>query len=1060
MFKVSDAFDANYLKKEHDSLWEGVSCAFQIDEDCYIQQLIDSEKACKDKLNEIEIITERSTKLIESIRTDRNASSMIDSLMQQYSLNTDEGVLLMCLAEALIRVPDKETGSSFIRDRLTRADWSKHLKKSDSLFVNASTWGLLISGKVLNHLQKNNSGAIWNRLTGRLSEPVIRTVIEQAMKVLGNHFVLGQTINSALNNGGSYRQKGYTYSFDMLGEAALTMDDALQYKKSYCEAIKTIGNSNKHLKNVEPASISIKLSALHPRYEKAHEQRVMDELGKTINELILMGKKYNVGITIDAEEVDRLEISLKLFEQAYTNADCAGWGMFGLVVQAYSNRALVVLTWLRALAKKHEDKIPVRLVKGAYWDSEIKHAQQLGEKSYPVFTRKESTDLSYLVCARFLLKNDTNCYIYPQFASHNPQTVASVLEMASGTSNFELQRLHGMGDALYDQLIEKEHICVRIYAPVGNHKDLLPYLVRRLLENGANTSFVHRLADANAPVSELVRHPLQIIESKNTLHNPRIALPEHIFSDRKNSSGINIAIENQWQLLFNGVRQNMKSSWTFGPMINGHNHTIGKAHQVVNPANNEDSPGTTFWADNNQVEAALSIAHTGFAGWNKTPVEKRAEVLNNLANLLESNRNELIALCQCEAGKTVKDSIDEIREAVDFCRYYALQAIKLLSKPQIMQGPTGEINELSMQGRGVFLCISPWNFPLAIFLGQITAALATGNTVLAKPAEQTSLIAGRAVELAWEAGIPCDTLQLLTGSGATIGKQLLSDERLAGVCFTGSTDTAMIINRQLAERNGSIIPFIAETGGQNAMIVDSTALPEQIVQDAVLSAFASAGQRCSALRVMYVQEDIASRVINILKGAMLELVIGKPSDRATDVGPVIDKEAVTALQAHIDLMEKEAELIMRTPITKAYDKGFYIAPVAFKIKTISQLTKENFGPVLHVITFPADKLDMVIDDINATGFGLTLGIHSRNETVFEYIADRINAGNIYVNRNQIGAVVGVQPFGGMGLSGTGPKAGGPHYLYRFVVEKHRSINTTAIGGNATLMAQSSGEMIR
>jgi len=1057
MFKVSDAFNQSYTAQDLDALWQGITSVFCADEDTYVQQLIDIEANHEKKTDTIKTIKRKTTCMIERVRASSNAMNMIDSLMQQYSLNTEEGILLMCLAEALIRVPDKSTANAFIRDRLSRADWSKHLKKSDSLLVNASTWGLLISGKILKKPQVDNTLLAWDRLTKRLSEPVIRKAMEQAMKVLGNHFVLGQTIQSALNNGSTYQKKGYTYSFDMLGEAAITADDAAIYKESYCQAIKAIGAFNKQNKNQSPSSISIKLSALHPRYEQAHKEKVMKELGETLLDLIQLGRQYEVGITIDAEEVDRLEISLKLFEQAFTHSSCRNWGQFGLVVQAYQKRALPALVWLKSLAASKGDTIPIRLVKGAYWDSEIKHAQELGEQNYAVYTRKESTDLAYLVCARFLLEIDNNRHIYPQFASHNPHTITSIFEMADTLNQFELQRLHGMGDALHDQILKNEAIPIRIYAPVGNHKDLLPYLVRRLLENGANTSFVHRLADANSPIDDLVEHPLNTLQKRKPLHNPLIPLPSDIFSDRENSQGIDIAIESRWQYLSHGVRQNMDQTWIYGPMINGQNLVNDEERDVLNPANTLDKVGSIYWANAKQIEEALSAANAEFPKWNRTVAEQRSSALNTLADLLEKNQNELIAICHREAGKTVQDSIDEIREAVDFCRYYAQQALKLFARPIIMPGPTGEFNELSMQGRGVFLCISPWNFPLAIFIGQVTAALAAGNTVLAKPAEQTTLIAGKTVELAWQAGIPVDAFQLLPGEGAAIGQQLIPDHRIAGVTFTGSTDTAMIINRTLANREGPIIPFIAETGGQNSMIVDSTALPEQVVIDVVRSAFASAGQRCSALRMMYIQEDIADRVITLLKGAMKELIVGMPFKRSTDIGPVIDEEAASILEHHINEMEKQATLIARTELTDECKNGHFIAPTAFKIESISQLKKENFGPILHIATFKSEELDKVIDEINATRFGLTLGVHSRNETISDYIADRVNAGNIYVNRNQVGAVVGVQPFGGMGLSGTGPKAGGPHYLYRFMVEKHRSINTTAIGGNASLMTQGAGE---
>ena len=1053
MFKVSDAFNPAYTGQDLTVLWKGITTVFSVDEDLYVQQLI---KAAETSGDPIEQITGKAHSIIQGIRDKSNTISMIDALMQQYSLNTDEGILLMCLAEALIRVPDSSTADAFIRDRLGRADWSKHHKQSDSLLVNASTWGLLISGKVLKQPAKDEPTAIWNRLTGRLGEPVIRAATGQAMKVLGNHFVLGQSIKTALNNSESYQKKGYTYSFDMLGEAALTAEDAAFYKDSYILAMEAIGENNKKGGTANPSSISIKLSALHPRYEKIHEERILQELGATILDLIRLGRQCNVGITIDAEEADRLEISLQLFEQAFTHPDCKGWGEFGLVVQAYSKRALPVLTWLHALAARQEDRIPVRLVKGAYWDTEIKHAQEAGEEGYSVFTRKEATDLSYLTCVRFLLDAKLNRYIFPQFASHNPHTLACILEMATH-KNFELQRLHGMGDILHEMIFEGENIPVRIYAPVGNHKDLLPYLVRRLLENGANSSFVHRLADAQAPIDELVKHPLHVLKQRTPLRNPHIPLPCDILPGRKNSRGTNIAIEDQWQELVTGVNQYMDKTWTYGPMIDGQNCTGDKAHTKTNPANKSDQTGTVYWTDSSQVEQALSVAVEGFPQWNQTPATERAERLNTLADLLEEHRDELIAICHREAGKTVLDCIDEIREAVDFCRYYAQQAVELFDKPLILPGPTGESNELSLLGRGVFVCISPWNFPLAIFLGQISAALAAGNTVLAKPAEQTCLIAGYATELAWKAGIPANALQLLPGDGASIGNQLMSDNRVSGAAFTGSTQTAMLINQRLAERKAPIAPFIAETGGQNAMIIDSTALPEQVVTDAVRSAFASAGQRCSALRVMYIQKDIAERVITLLKGAMNELVVGNPAGRSTDVGPIIDEEAVSMLQTHIKNMETEDRLIARAQLTSECDNGYFIPPVAFQLDSISQLEKENFGPILHIITFEADKIDQVIDEINATGYGLTLGIHSRNETVSDYIAEKVNAGNVYINRNQVGAVVGVQPFGGMGLSGTGPKAGGPRYIYRFAVEKHRSINTTAIGGNASLLVQGAGE---
>ena len=695
------------------------------------------------------------------------------------------------------------------------------------------------------------------------------------------------------------------------------------------------------------------------------------------------------------------------------------------------------------------------MVKGAYWDSEIKLSQQQGWPGYSVYTRKESTDVAYLVCAQFLLAESTRSTLYPQFASHNAHTVASILTMAERmeAKDYEFQRLHGMGDALYDLIVKNDQRPVRIYAPVGSHKDLLPYLVRRLLENGANSSFVHRLVDAKTPVSQLVQHPVETLKSRACFHNEHIPLPRDIFgSQRKNSLGVNTDILSQWLPFQEKVQEFMTMHWNQGPRVNGQRINSSQDSEVTCPYNRSEQVGNIHWSNEEQVAAAMNTATAAFTQWNATPVAQRAERLDRLADLLEENLAELVALCHREAGKTLHDAIDEVREAVDFCRFYANEAREKLAAPTLMPGPTGESNELRLSGRGVFLCISPWNFPLAIFLGQITAALAAGNTVIAKPAEQTCLIAGRTIELMLQAGFPEGVIQLLPGDGAKIGARLVSDERIAGVTFTGSTETARRINQSLANRAGPIVPLIAETGGQNAMIVDSTALPEQVVQDVILSAFGSAGQRCSALRVLYVQKDIADRVIELLKGAMAELAIGNPSLKSTDIGPVIDDDARQSLQAHINRMKKETTLLAECLLPGNCDNGSFVAPVAFEIERIGQLEKEHFGPILHVIRYDANSLPSVIDDINSTGFGLTLGIHSRNEVTASFIEQRVKVGNIYINRNQTGAVVGVQPFGGQGLSGTGPKAGGPNYLLRFVTEQTLTINTTAVGGNATLLS--------
>ena len=706
--------------------------------------------------------------------------------------------------------------------------------------------------------------------------------------------------------------------------------------------------------------------------------------------------------------------------------------------------------------KERGDAIPVRLVKGAYWDSEIKLCQQQGLEGYPVYTRKEATDVAYLTCARFLLSDAAKGQLLPQFASHNAQTVANILELADHRE-FEFQRLHGMGDALYNTVLDQESISVRIYAPVGSHKDLLPYLVRRLLENGANSSFVHRLVDAKTPVSDLVQHPAAILKQHASLANDRIPMAPEIFgNERKNSIGINIDIRSQWQPFRDAVESFLGQEWQKAPVINGKAVETAERHDVLCPYLSHERVGQMYWATQQEVDQALIAADTAFARWSKTDVEQRARCLEKLGDLLEEHRAELIALCHREAGKTIHDSIDEVREAVDFCRYYAVQARKLFAKATALPGPTGESNELYLTGRGVFLCISPWNFPLAIYLGQIAAALVAGNTVIAKPAEQTSLIAAKTIEYMFEAGFPEDVIQFLPGNGAAIGGQLLKDHRIGGVAFTGSTETAHVINLSLAQRKGAIVPLIAETGGQNAMIVDSTALPEQVVTDVVHSAFASAGQRCSALRVLFVQDDVVDRVITLLKGAMAELNVGDPTLHETDLGPVIDEKAQAGLLKHIDRMKAEATLLAQTSLPSSSASGHYIAPTAFEISSLSQLEREQFGPILHVIRYKASELDNVIKQINDTGYGLTLGIHTRNEVTAAYIEQNVRTGNTYINRNQIGAAVGVQPFGGMGLSGTGFKAGGPHYLLRFATERTRTINTTAVGGNATLLSLGAG----
>ncbi|KLV09649.1 pyrroline-5-carboxylate dehydrogenase [Photobacterium aquae] len=1040
MFNAADVLQPDFIDRPLCELWSLISPLYCADESQWLEQLVPMAMPTgRERAN-----TETQARgLIERVRADHNAIQMIDALLLEYSLDTKEGILLMCLAEALMRIPDAATADALIRDKLSVADWKSHLKHSDSLFVNASTWGLMLTGKVvaLDAREDGTPGHVINRLVNKMSEPVIRQAMHQAMKIMGHQFVLGRTIGEALKNAQPKREQGFTYSFDMLGEAALTALDAETYFDDYVMAIEAVGRDRDKAGTCnDPCSpeptVSIKLSALHPRYDVANESRVLDELYRSVLGLLQRARELDVGITIDAEEADRLELSLKLFEKLYRSETVKGWGRFGLVVQAYSKRALPVLVWLAALAKQQGDVIPLRLVKGAYWDSELKLSQQNGYAGYPVFTRKEGTDTSYLACARFLLVPHLDGLIYPQFASHNAHTVSAIAAMASDHRDFEFQRLHGMGDALYNHVMATHGIAVRIYAPVGSHKDLLPYLVRRLLENGANSSFVHRLVDASCPVESLIQHPVDTLLSRKTLHNGLIPLPPQIFGpERRNSAGVNIDIESQWEPFQASVAVFAKHRWLAGPIVAGKRIVEPLAVQPVTaPYDRREVVGEVAWADADLVEQAISVAEQAYPAWSALSASERAGCLLRLADLLEAHRGELVALCHREAGKTIHDAIDEIREAVDFCRYYANQACAEFEERKAVNGFDGSRRLLGYRGRGVFACISPWNFPLAIFLGQVSAALVAGNTVVAKPAEQTSLIAFRAVELMLEAGVPDGAIQLLPGSGSEVGAVIASDVRIAGVAFTGSTQTAQRINRTLASRSCPPVPFIAETGGQNAMIVDSTALPEQVVRDVIRSAFASAGQRCSALRVLYVQQDIADRVIGLIKGAMAELVVGRPERHQTDVGPVIDAAAKDKLLSHIQSLKKWSKVVAEAKMGGDCQYGDFVPPTAFEIPSIEVLKNENFGPILHIVRFKASDLDGVIDQINNTGFGLTLGVHSRNERTYRHIERRARVGNCYINRDQVGAVVGVQPFGGQGLSGTGPKAGGPNYLYRFVLE--------------------------
>ena len=1053
----ADGIIAPELPAPPSPLRAAITAAWLRDETEHVRELLEqarlpaAEQAQAQKL---------AVDLVKRVRARAQDQGAIEAFMRQYDLGSEEGVLLMCVAEALLRIPDQDTADKLIRDKLGDADWRKHMGESDSVLVNASTWGLMLTGKLvnLNDLTRADVPGAFKRLVGRVGEPVIRLAVRQAMRIMGHQFVMGRTIDEALARSRKGGNADYRYSFDMLGEGALTTKDAARYLEAYRQAIHAIGRTGPFADVFAAPSISIKLSALHPRYEHAKRARVMRELAPAILELAQLAKSYGIGFTIDAEEADRLELSLDLIEATFSDPSLDGWEGYGLAVQAYQKRTPYVIDFLADLARRVGRRMPVRLVKGAYWDAEIKRAQIDGHPGYPVFTRKPNTDVSYLANARRML--DQGDALYPMFATHNAQTIAAIRSIAQGRP-YEHQKLHGMGDDLYAEVVPKHRLDIpcRVYAPVGSHEDLLPYLVRRLLENGANSSFVNRITDENVAIEDLVRDPVQTVSAFDAIPHPRIPLPVDLFrsqpapiqnSDRDNSMGANLANDNDLRALAERVNAAVKP-WRAAPLVPGA-VVSSTALPVTNPADRRQTVGEWQPADSGTVEKALANAVAAQPAWDRTPAASRAAILEHAAHLLEQRMADYIALCVKEAGKTIPDSVAEVREAVDFLRYYAAQARAQFGAPEQLPGPTGESNQLQLQGRGVFVCISPWNFPLAIFLGQVSAALAAGNSVIAKPAEQTNLIGHAAVKLLHEAGIPEAVLQFLPGDGATVGAALTRDPRVAGVAFTGSTETARAINRALAGReSGPIATLIAETGGQNAFIADSSALPEQLVKDAMGSAFTSAGQRCSAARVLFVQDDIADKVMTMLAGAMDELKIGDPGLLSTDVGPVIDADALKILEDHAARMAKEARLIKQANAGEDTAHGTFFAPRAWELTSLDQLHREIFGPALHVVRWKADQLDAVIDQINATGYGLTLGVHSRIDETVERIASRVNVGNVYVNRNQIGAVVGVQPFGGQGLSGTGPKAGGPHYLPRFATEKTVTVNTTAAGGNASLL---------
>lgn len=1010
-------------------LRNAITEAYRRDEGEAVQWLLSTIREIPEAKSRIQDLART---LVTSVRQQRTRASGVDALMHEFSLSSEEGVALMCLAEALLRIPDAATKDRLIADKISKGDWRKHLGESPSLFVNAATWGLLVTGKLVATTSDQGLGAALTRLIAKGGEPLIRKGVDLAMRMLGNQFVTGQTIEEALKNSQDNEARGYRYSYDMLGEAALTMHDAAFYYKAYETAIHAIGKASNGRGIKNGPGISVKLSALHPRYSRAQRARTMNELLPLLKQLLVLAKQYNIGLNIDAEETDRLELSLDLMEALAFDKDLDGFEGIGFVVQAYQKRCPFVIDYLIDLARRSGRKFMVRLVKGAYWDSEIKRAQVDGMPGFPVYTRKVYTDVSYLMCAQKLL--GVTDVIYPQFATHNALTLSTIYAWAqeAKVTDYEFQCLHGMGETLYDQVVgaDKLNKPCRIYAPVGSHQTLLAYLVRRLLENGANSSFVNQIVDEKISIDSLIEDPVAITQKLAGKMHSGIQMPNNLFgSERKNSAGMDFSNELQLQKVSAHFTAFSQQALSAGPLLAGAvSATV--ARPVLNPADHSDVVGQVVEADAADVQTALVAAQSYAAQWQAQSPAARAACLFKAGDLLEAQTLDFMALAIREAGKSLPNALAEVREAVDFLRYYAAQVE----------------NQAQTEALGPVVCISPWNFPLAIFIGEVSAALAAGNVVLAKPAEQTPLIAHRAIQLMHEAGVPVGALQFLPGTGEVVGAQLVADSRVKGVIFTGSTEVAQIINRTLAKRSVAEnidIPLIAETGGQNAMIVDSSALPEQVVNDVLTSAFDSAGQRCSALRVLCLQEDIADKTLEMLRGAMQELRVGVPDRLATDIGPVIDAEAQRNLQSHIDQMRGKAKSFYSLELPEHCKNGTFVAPTVMEIASLSELTKEVFGPVLHVLRYHRDQLPALLDAINATGFGLTLGVHSRIDETIEFITQRAHVGNIYVNRNIVGAVVGVQPFGGEGKSGTGPKAGGPLYLKR--LQKNPTIS---FSGNA------------
>jgi RHH-type proline utilization regulon transcriptional repressor/proline dehydrogenase/delta 1-pyrroline-5-carboxylate dehydrogenase len=1021
------------------------------DEQALVRQLAEEADPGESARSKIQATAEQ---LVRAVRRNTKNDSGIEAFLQQYDLSSDEGVLLMCIAEALLRIPDADTADRLIADKITAAQWQDHVGTSDSLFVNASTWGLMLTGKILTltDIEIGNPVNLLRKLVSRAGEPVVRAAMRQAMKIMGHQFVMGRTIGDALKRAMKSTNLPYRYSFDMLGESALTAADATRYLEAYHEGIRSIGEEHVEAADIFSApGISVKLSALHPRFEYSHEERVMTELVPAVLELAKHARDVGIGLTIDSEEAHRFEIWLAIFERVYRDAALRDYEGFGVALQTYQRRGRDGMRFLIELAGDVGRRIPVRLVKGAYWDSEVKWAQEQGLASYPVFTRKSHSDVSYLAAARAALEAGDR--IYAQFATHNAHTLASVLHYAGSRRDYEFQRLHGMGEELYAEVVDpdKHDRPCRVYAPVGNHEDLLPYLVRRLLENGSNTSFVNKIADEAIEVADIIADPLATAAQHDYAAHDRIPAPCDIFQpERVNSRGINLADRSASNTLLAELEAASKQELTAKPIVGGE-ELSGSEAASVNPADNSEVVGVCHQVSAEGIDKAIEVSLAAQPSWDRIGGHERAVILNRAADLYEKHGDELLGLIVREGGRSIPDAISELREAVDFMRYYGAQAKKHFGDPIVLPGPTGERNTLSMRGKGVFIAISPWNFPLAIYTGQITAALAAGNAVLAKPAAPTPLIGYRAVQLLHEAGVPTDVLHFVPGSGRLIGERAVADPRIAGVVFTGSTEVAQTINQTLAHRDGPIGTLIAETGGQNAMFVDSSALPEQVVHDAIYSAFNSAGQRCSALRLLCVQEEIEPRTLDLLKGYMEELTIGDPRHLSTDVGPCIDDPSRQILAAHVERMGKEQTIVHRCALSQAHEAGTYFAPTLVEIDDIGALTEEQFGPILHVVKFKGRQLDKMVRAVTDTGFGLTMGLHSRIDSRMAGVAADSRAGNLYVNRNMIGAVVGVQPFGGRGLSGTGPKAGGPNYVQRFGTEFTLSNNISAVGGNASLL---------